>query len=178
MIRFHRAIIAIPSLWLSIAASADAQVFRCTVQGKQVYQQAPCEDTGGKGQRMNLPASSGSPAPKPATGDSAAASYPASPPVSMPAEQSGGGKNVDPERKAPLDEQADACLEWYRPRLRDPRGAYFRDASAEKGVVTITIHATNGYGGYTTKTAVCEFKNGKIDVDWTNIHARRNGWAR
>jgi hypothetical protein len=43
-------------------------------------------------------------------------------------------------------------------------------------VLTIVIHATNGYGGFVTKRASCEVLNGRIDNDWTVIHARDGGW--
>lgn len=81
------------------------------------------------------------------------------------------------QAKTPLDADADMCLAWYRPKLRDPMGAYHRNAKRENRVVHITVHATNGYGGYTTKEAACEIHGGKLNEAWTKTHARRGGWG-
>jgi hypothetical protein len=95
----------------------------------------------------------------------------AEPVASAPASLSGA-----PPSKLELEAAADRCLDWYRPRLRDPRGAYHRDAVLDKGVLHLTIHATNRYGGYVAKAAACEIKRGEVDVSWTRIHARRLSW--
>ena len=68
-------------------------------------------------------------------------------------------------------------MAWYKPKLRDPAGAYYSEPSKDGRVVSITVHATNGYGGYTTKGASCEIYNGQLDTEWTKIHAKRGGWS-
>ena len=77
----------------------------------------------------------------------------------------------------PLDADADMCLACYRPKLRAPMGAYHRNAKRENRVVHITVHATNGYGGYTTKEAACEIHGGKLNEAWTKTHACLGGWG-
>lgn len=37
------------------------------------------------------------------------------------------------------DFEADQCLDWYRPKLRDPAGAYYREPSKEGRVLSITL---------------------------------------
>ncbi len=78
--------------------------------------------------------------------------------------------------KSDLKQMADPCLNWYRPCLRDPQSAYHQSPSFDKGVLTFTIHATNGHGGYVPHTGRCEFNNGALDTDWTRIHAERLKW--
>lgn len=68
------------------------------------------------------------------------------------------------------------CLAWYRPLLRDPQGAYHSNVSKAQRVVSVDIHATNGFGGYVVRRASCEIHNGKLNDSWTKIHARRAGW--
>lgn len=69
------------------------------------------------------------------------------------------------------------CLAWYKPLLRDPMGAYYTEARRERRVVHITVHGTNGYGGYVTKPAACEIYAGKLNEAWTKNHARWGGWG-
>ena len=78
--------------------------------------------------------------------------------------------------QSPLASEAGMCLEWYRPRLRDPAGAYYTEPSKQGRVLSITVHATNGYGGYVTKRAACEIHNGKLNPAWTKTHAERGDW--
>ena len=68
------------------------------------------------------------------------------------------------------------CLAWHRPLLRDPAGAYYTEPTKEGRVLSITVHATNGYGGYVTSRAACEIYLGKLNESWTKIHAKRGGW--
>lgn len=75
-----------------------------------------------------------------------------------------------------MEIEADQCLEWYRPKLLDPRGAYWREARRESRVITIRIYHANDRGGYDNKLASCEISGGRLDEDWTRIHARRDGW--
>lgn len=82
-----------------------------------------------------------------------------------------------PAQKSELEIKAEQCLSYYKPKLRDPARSYFTDVSLDKTLLTMKMHATNGYGGYVTRAVSCEFKqNGDLDADWTKIHAQRIGW--
>lgn len=139
-----------------------------TADGKVAFQDAPCA---GKGEQIEVKPNSGLALPKAAPGTlPAAAEIPGSSGLPTP---------VVPQQspiKSPLVQEADACLGWYKPKLRDPAGAYYSKHSKEGRVVSITIHATNGRGGYVTNEAACEFYNGRLDSDWTKIQAKRRGW--
>lgn len=157
------------ALLVALCAPAWA-INKCTgPDGKVAYQDAPCA---GKGETVEVRPSSGLVLPKgvptklPVAADAPAANVlpPPTAPIQSPA-------------KSALEQEADACLSWYKPKLRDPAGAYYSELSKEGRVVKITVHATNGYGGYTTKEAACEIYNGRLNADWTKIHAKRRGWA-
>jgi hypothetical protein len=80
--------------------------------------------------------------------------------------------------KSAVELQADQCLAWYKPLLRDPASAYYSSPKFEdKRVLRMTLHATNGFGGVVTRMAACEFDNGKFSDDWTKIQARRLEWS-
>lgn len=139
--------------------------------GKVAFQDAPCV---GKGEKLDVRPASGAAItsaptaqPKTPAPQAAQSAVPAlnAPPVQPPASQ-----------KSQWAREADMCLAWYQPRLRDPAGAYYSEASKDGRVLSITIHGTNGYGGYVTKRGKCEIHNGKLDHDWTEIHAKREGW--
>lgn len=159
-----------------LAAPAWA-IHKCTrPDGRVTFQDTPCAGQGEKIEvrpasgpaRMAAPAAAPQPpgasdrAPTLLAPAPAAAPLPAPPaPVAVP---------------SPLAREAQTCLDWYKPKLRDPQGAYLTEPSKDGRVLSITIHATNGYGGYVTRSGRCEFHNGKLDQDWTLIHARREGW--
>lgn len=167
---------ALTLIFASLLASAPAwAINKCTGgDGKYVFQDAPCT---GKGEKIEVrpasgvgraasPSASASPA-MPAQADSVAPpALVAAPPAQPPARGS----------KSPLERDADMCLAWYRPLLRDPAGAYFTEPTKEGRVVSITVHATNGFGGYVTRRAGCEIHMGKLNETWTKIHAERAGW--
>lgn len=143
---------------------------KCTgLDGKVSYQDGPCT---GKGEMIEVRPSStlilpvATPAKIPSVSE-----VPAPSALPSPAAQQSN------PIKSPLMLEADRCLSWYKPKLRDPAGAYYSEFSKDGRVVTITAHATNGYGGYVTKQAACEFYNGRLDADWTKIHAKRHGWS-
>lgn len=139
--------------------------------GKVVFQDAPCT---GKGEKLDVrPASGAARAAAPAAPISAPSASAAAPPATAVPAQPAPAPTA---AKSPLTREADMCLAWYRPKLRDPAGAYYTEPSKDGRVLSITIHATNGYGGYVTQRASCEFLNGKLDSDWTVIHATRGGW--
>lgn len=159
---------------LAAAPAAHAEVYRCQVGGSIVYQQLPCDRDAAKASTLKLddavaPATPAATAPQPAAARPAvmppgAAAAPAPPP------------RAPAPRKTETEILADRCLDWYRPLLRDPRSAYWRDANYAKRVLTFVIYATQGFGGYTSKQASCEFRNGRIDESWTRIQAQRLGW--
>lgn len=152
-----------------LPALVHAQVFKCSANGATVYQARPCEATGARGQELRIQVAPGAPA---APAPEKPTPRPAPEPVAAP---------VPPPPPAPSRSWAelagDACMEWYRPMLRDPRSAYYRNPSIEKDVVTLDIYATNGFGGYVSKAAACEIKNGAVDEGWTKIHAQRLKWT-
>lgn len=150
-----------PSVWA---------INKCTdASGKVSYQEQPCEGRGSelKIRQQGAPAPAPAPVPekKPVTAASPVppAAVVPPPPVNAP--------------KTELELQANQCLGYYKPKLRDPAGAYFSDTNMDKSVLTMKMHATNGFGGYVTREIKCEFKqNGELDTDWTKIHAQRIGW--
>jgi len=157
-----------------LAATPVWAVNKCTgSDGKVSFQDAPC--TAGKAEKVavsvqplidpNAAAEAANRA-KPAT---ALVATTVPPTVQAPAP-------AQPMR-SPLEQEAEICLNWYRPSLRDPAGAYFTTLSKEGRVLKMMIHATNGYGGYVKQEGVCEFKYGSIDEGWTKIHAKRAGWS-
>lgn len=166
-------VIRLSLLALSLAASPAWAVNKCTgPDGKVTFQDAPCV---GRGEAVVVKPASGmavraavaAPASTPA-----ASSAPMSAPVPVPATAAPAAPT-----KSAIDLQADQCLAWYKPLLRDPANAYYTEPKFEdKRVLRMTIHATNGYGGYVTRTAACEFENGKFSADWTRIQARRLNW--
>jgi hypothetical protein len=152
-------------------ASPAWAIYRCTdANGSTVYQDAPCT---GPGVVIEV---------RPATGTISPPPPHAEPPVAQPAAPTPPPREPEPAvapvaTKTQLELDADQCLNWYRPRLRDPRGAYYTHPTRDKRVVTIDLHATNGYGGYVVKAASCEILAGKLNEAWTREHARRGGWA-
>ena len=143
------------------------QVHKCMVDGNPVYQQEPCA-LGGSQLRVFA---GGGDAPAPGAHRQVAAAP--RPPERAPDSQPASPRAT---RKSDLEREADMCLDWYRERLRDPRSAYYVDPSKDGRVLSIYVKATNGFGGYVTKLAKCEVKDGVIDSDWTRIHANRNQW--
>ena len=170
-------------IWLAalfgcVGVTAHAQIYKCpSVGGGLVLQQAPCEG----GQKIDVKPSGGavppgSPAPivKP-TKEVAKAT----PPVTSDDKLDKTGAPV--AAISALDAEATLCLNFIKPRLKDPRGAYYEDVS--KGgvggtVLSLTIHAKNSYGGVVPKAAKCEIKNGVVDPNWTRIHLDDLGWGR
>lgn len=160
---------------LVCAGAVYAQVYKCPDgAGKTVIQQIPCtggtalevKPASGRGPSAASPAPQASSVVNPAA-PAAAASVPGSgqPPVAS-----------TPPAKDALTRDAETCLAWYAPSLHNPRDAYYTRPSRDGRVVTITIHATNKLGGVVTKDARCEIQAGKLDRDWTKIHAERLNW--
>lgn len=155
---------------LALPVAVNAQTYRCEVNGRTLYQQTPCAANASKSTALKVPVAPASPAAPtsrpstvapPSTASAAAAPSPAPP---------------APPAVSQLELDANNCLDWYRPMLRDPRGAYWREARRDQRVLSILVYATNGHGAYVSKAAACEVKDGRLDNDWTTIHARRGGW--
>jgi len=161
---------------LGIAAPAWA-INKCTAKdGKVVYQDAPC-DNASRDERIKVFAGEGTASPLRAAEPRAGAPVPAAPrePLASP----GGAVGMGPGATdlSDLDRLASQCLDWYRPLLRDPAGAYYGAPSFVSGTLTMTLYGRNGFGGYVPKKAACEFKGGRLDHDWTKIQAKRAGWS-
>lgn len=139
--------------------------------GKVVFQDAPCA---GQGEKIEV---------RPASGNVAQPAVPAATSVApTPVQTAAPPVQPTPKTAAPsksaLEVQADQCLAWYKPLLRDPANAYYTEPKFEdKRVLRMTLHATNGFGGFVAKQAACEFDNGKFSVDWTKIQAKRLEWS-
>lgn len=162
----------IASALLLLAPSAWA-IHKCTSKdGKVVYQETPCPQSA-PGGAIRVFAGQGEPAAQPVPKKAEAA--PAAPAAAdRPAPA--GAVSLGPQSGAPVDDLVAQCLNWYRPRLKNPAGAYADGASRNGSVLSITVYGTNSFGGYLGKQAACEIKNGQIDHDWTKIHAQRAGW--
>lgn len=167
--------LALTAALLCCAAAPALAINKCTDKGgKVVYQETPCQD-GAQGASVRVFAGQGDPSAQPVPRKEerqAAEPAPADRPVPSQAASLGP--------QAGTGDGADAlvaqCLNWYRPRLKNPAGAYADGASRNGSVLTITVYGTNSFGGYVGKQAACEIKHGRIDADWTKIHAQRAGW--
>ncbi len=145
-------------------------VNKCSgADGTVSFQDAPCT---GKGETLTVRPATGRQSVEPVV--LAPSSLPGVP--APGAQQAVAVPALQAPRKSVLEIEAEQCLAWYRPLLRDPAGAYYREPSKESRVLSITVHATNGFGGYVPKRAACEFVNGKLDDGWTKIQAKRANW--
>lgn len=167
------------AIFLAAAAAAPGAawaVYKCPLPGGgTAFQDQPCEG----GAVINVkPASGPARVAKPQAPATAPAEAAAPAPAAKPAPQAVAQVNQEPARTppGPLDNEARMCLAWYRPMLRDPSGAYFSNPAKDGRVLSIDVHATNGFGGYVIKRAACEINAGRLDDDWTKIHAARGGW--
>lgn len=142
--------------------------------GSIAFQDAPCA---GKGEALTIRPASGrgtSPAQSPSTTAATKQNQPEAPSTSPPNPTT---QAQGQPAKSLLEREADMCLAWYRPLLRDPHGAYYTNLAKEKRVFSMDLHATNGYGGYVVKRAACEIHNGNLNQAWTKNHAKWGGWA-
>lgn len=163
-------LLAITAALATLSAPAWA-INKCTgPDGKVAYQEAPCA---GRGEAVKVWVSPGQAPSNPEPDKPVAPAAPASAPSAAPAPAPAPKTPV----KSALEQEADTCLSWYKPLLRDPAGAYYTQPSKQGRVVSITLHGTNGYGGYVTKDAACEILNGQLNQNWTKIHAGRRGWS-
>ena len=162
---------------MALALSPAWAINKCTQpDGSVAFQDAPCAGIG-KSETLSVKPASGRGSPQ------EAAPVPISPKQPNP----GNGAPVPlavqappfptPAAKSPLETEAEMCLAWYRPLLRDPQGAYFTNIAKERRVLSLDVHATNGYGGYVIKRGACEIYNGKLNDAWTKNHAKWGGWS-
>lgn len=164
--------LAMVGLAVALVATPGWAVYKCTApNGSVVYQDAPCT---GKGEEMALPPAlvSTPPAPRHDTA-------PTTPAVPAPTEApppAPAPSPTDSAAKTQLELDADHCLDWYKPLLRDPKSAYYSNPSRNNRVVSLDLHTTNGYGGFVVLKASCEIHAGKLNETWTREHARRGGW--
>lgn len=155
----------------ALFCSSAWAVNKCTgPDGAVVFQDAPCA---GKGEALTVRPASGTATTAPAQ----PAAQPTQAETAVPAPPSPPGPSVQGPTKSQMEVEADMCLAWYRPLLRDPKGAYYTNISKEKRVFSMDLHATNGFGGYVVKRAACEIHNGKLNDAWTKNHAKWGGWA-
>lgn len=165
------------ALPLLVAAAPAWAINKCTGKdGKVVYQEMACEPAA-QGQSVRVFAGQGESPARPVP--------PARTPIEQraaPAEPAAerqpnrGAASLGPQEGASTDDLVAQCLNWYRPRLKNPAGAYADGVSRSGSVLTMTIYASNSFGGYVPKDAACEIKNGSIDHGWTKIQAERAGW--
>lgn len=155
-----------------LAAPAWA-INKCTGDdGRPVYQDAPCA---GKGEVLKIRPTGGqvsgmSPSSAIMLPFSSVATVP-NPPALKPQEVPQPIAN-----KSALEMEADTCMEFIKPRLKDPSSPYHLNVNKEGTVVSFDLFAKNSFGGYTSKAAACEIKNSRLDEGWTNIHLKRLGW--
>ena len=134
-------------------------------------QQAPCVG----GQKIEVKPTTSGLSPGAASG----ASSGKSPPPNQP-----GTATVTPlpppvAAKSAVDTEAELCLDFIRPFLKDPRSAYYEQAS--KGgvggtVLSLIVYSKNSYGGVVSKPAKCEIKNGVLDSTFTLVFLKEAGW--
>ncbi|WP_295951730.1 hypothetical protein [Rhodoferax sp.] len=144
-------------------------VNKCTAPGGKVTYQTPACPSTGSGQVLNPGRPVVLPDPErlsPIKTNNQADSFaPAVPPNASTAPAA-----------SPLDGEAQMCLNFIKPMLKDPGSPYVQDVRKEGTVLSMSLYAKNTYGGYTSKAASCEIKNSQLDVGWTNIHLKRLGW--
>lgn len=139
-------------------------VNKCTLpDGRVVYQDTVCERSAAGVQRVNVQPNVSTPQVSRKQIAAAAAAASAAEPlpgaaVSLSGSPGMGVGSSTVTSGSDLKAAADACLERYRRDLRDPRSAYWSNAALRSGTVTMTLHATNGYGGFVTKEVSCDLR--------------------
>lgn len=171
-----------------VASPASAQpIFRCMVDGQPVYQQGPCGSASQRGERLQsdprlgelVPAPELPPPSRPARAERAEAAQPAS--LATAAAEPAPGPTAIRTRPKPqtamsLEAEAEACMDWYRPMLREPQAAYRTTPRKEGQELIMMIHAPDGQGGFQSRAASCEFGEDGLDTAATQVHAQRRGW--
>jgi hypothetical protein len=161
---------------LLLSASYSWAIQKCTGKdGKVIYQETPCEQAA-QSQSVRVFAGQGETPARPVPAKPAAVAEVAPPAAAPTRPQATGAASLGPQTTTSDDDVVEQCLNWYRPRLKNPAGAYAGGVSRRGSVLSLTVYGTNSFGGYVAKEAACEVKNGRIDHDWTRIHAQRAGW--
>lgn len=159
---------------LSLLASPAWAVNKCVdANGSVVFQDAPCT---GKGGVIDVRPATGASNKPPLSAERPNSKSPDVEPQAPTVSQPPQSAQPSTAAKTQMEIDADRCLAWYKPLLRDPIGAYYTNASREKRVVSMDLHATNGFGGYVVKRAACEIHGGALNEAWTKEHAKRGGW--
>ncbi len=171
-------------LTVFLSNACFGQVYKCSINGKFVYQQVPCENSSIKDNQVKIQTTphiekstssnnqnagdANTKSKSEITKDKDKVSEPPKKIDAQPSEPEMPDTNIYVEQ----------CFNWYRKLLRDPRGAYTSKVSNNNGSGTLlmTIHATNGFGGYVVKEAACEFRDGHINDPWTKDYAKEFGW--
>lgn len=157
------------------AAPAGVPIHKCQVGDRQVYQQDPCHGAGVSGTVL-APDATGTLVPQslalPPPARRAAASAPA------PAAAAPAAPLILRPQDERLERQADACLAWYRPMLKQALSARRTTLpKQEGGTVFLKIDVSDGLGGFDSKVAACEFDPaGRLDPARTTAHAQQRGW--
>lgn len=164
-------------LALMLATSPAWAINKCTEKdGRVVYQELPCEPAA-QGQSVRVFAGQGEMPSRPVPPARAPIEQRAAPAEPVAERQPNrGAASLGPQEGASNEDLVAQCLDWYRPRLKNPAGAYAGGVSRNGSVLHMTIYASNSFGGYVPKAAACEVKNGRIDHDWTKIQSERAGW--
>jgi hypothetical protein len=163
---------ACTALLLAALCGTSGAVVKCIdAKGKVTYQQATCPDTQQTQPIPTLPR-----APRTVTLDPALLSMEKDSAPSITPEPSALPKPFVASRPG-LEPEGDMCMEYLKPLLKDPGSPYYRNLQKDGTVLSIDLYAKNSMGGYTSKPAACEIKNGRLDEAWTKIHLKRLGWA-
>jgi hypothetical protein len=165
---FGRALVA-ATLALHVAGAAaqgTAQgttlVNRCEARGQVVFQQAPCPPGHAASQVQVAPTNVVASPPRPAP---AAAASAASAPAAVAASAA-----------AAVPTEADTCLAYLRPLLRDPTSGRILSSKRDGRVLQVQLQAADARGRLHTREAACEFVNGRVDDGWSRIQLERLGW--
>ena len=159
-----------------------SQVYKCTQNGKVVYQQTQCEGSTSKASEIKIQST-----PRNQTDIDNASKTRQTETTTKPKSIDSQEKLSEPASKvsdtlpneplkSDMDIYAEDCLNWYKKLLRDPRGAYNSDVVFKNGTIKMKIYATNGFGGYVTKHTACEIRDGKLNDTWTKNLAKDYKW--
>jgi hypothetical protein len=182
VIRFALALTALLCAGLHAAQTAQAAtIYRCTVNGRTVYQQSACASAEQEAARLEPGAAPNAvkataTASAPVATPAAAASVPTSNPSPGTAPATVAGSLGPTATPGQLDAEAARCLAYLKPLLRDPTSATVSAPQRDGRVLRLTVNANDGRGRMQQRDAACEFVNGRVDDSWTQIQLKRLGW--
>lgn len=160
---------------LLAAAGAAAQnstiaVNRCEAGGRVVFQQAPCPPGQVASQVQVGPGNVVATPARPASAPGSAA-------ASAPGPAGSDASTPSPAApRPPALTQAEACLAYLRPLLRDPASGRILSSERDGRVLRVQLQAADARGRLHTRAAACEFVNGRVDDGWSRIQLERLGW--